>query len=166
MIQQARQTEEAPIYVTAQSVSKKHLRTRDWRDHLNPVFRMKCGCDLKRSLADILDQNKVYSLLSLCMRAGKVKSGEFAVLEAIRKKTARLVIVAEDASDNTRKKFSDKCKYYEIPMVVFGNKDSLGHAIGKDVRTSLAITDFGLSESLRKNLLVEELDGGNVNGEN
>ncbi len=105
-------------------------------------------------------------MLGLCMRAGKVKSGEFATLEAIRKGTAQLVIVSEDASDNTRKQFSDKCKYYKIPMVFFGDKESLGHAIGKDVRTSLAITDKGLSESLRKNLLVEELDGGNVNGEN
>jgi ribosomal protein L7Ae-like RNA K-turn-binding protein len=113
-----------------------------------------------------LDSNKVYSLISLSMRAGKVKSGEFQVLEAIRKKTAFLVIVTKDASDNTRKQFENKCKYYEIPMIIFGDKDSLGHAIGKDVRTSLAITDKGLSESLRKNLLVEELDGGNVNGEN
>lgn len=113
-----------------------------------------------------MDSNKVYSLIGLSMRAGKVKSGEFAVMEAIRARTAKLVIVTEDASDNTKKQFSDKCKYYKIPMIFFGDKDSLGHAIGKDVRTSLAITDKGLSESLRKNLLVEELDGGNVNGEN
>ena len=117
---------------------------------------MKCGCDLKRSLADILDQNKVYSLLSLCMRAGKVKSGEFATLEAIRKKTAQMVIVSEDASENTTKQFRDKCKYYNVPIYIFGDKESLGHAIGKDVRTSLAITDKGLSESLRKNLLEKE----------
>lgn len=118
----------------------------------------------KRSLADILDSNKVYSLLGLCMRAGKVKSGELAAMEAIRKKTAKLVIVSCDASDNTTKQFSDKCKYYDVPIVFFGDKESLGHAIGKDVRTSLAITDKGLSEGLLKNLRI--LDGGNVNGEN
>ena len=103
-----------------------------------------------------MDQNKVYSLLSLCMRAGKVKSGEFATLEAIRKKTAQMVIVSEDASENTTKQFRDKCKYYNVPIYIFGDKESLGHAIGKDVRTSLAITDKGLSESLRKNLLEKE----------
>jgi ribosomal protein L7Ae-like RNA K-turn-binding protein len=115
-------------------------------------------------LADILDSNKVYSLLGLCMRAGKVKSGELAAMEAIRKKTAKLVIVSCDASDNTTKQFTDKCKYYDVPIVFFGDKESLGHAIGKDVRTSLAITDKGLSEGLLKNLRI--LDGGNVNGEN
>ncbi|WP_034447336.1 L7Ae/L30e/S12e/Gadd45 family ribosomal protein [Butyrivibrio sp. AE2032] len=112
-----------------------------------------------------MDQNKVYSLLSLCMRAGKLKSGEFATMEAIRKRTAKLVIVSTDASENTTKQFTDKCKYYNVPIYYFGDKESLGHAIGKDVRTSLAITDFGLSESLRKNLQ-DEQDGGNLNGEN
>ncbi len=114
---------------------------------------MKYAFDLKRSLADILNSEKIYSLLGLSMRAGKVKSGEFATLEAIRKKTAKLVIVSLDASENTTKQFSDKCKYYDVPIFFFGDKESLGHAIGKDVRTSLAITDKGLSESLRKNLL-------------
>ena len=76
-----------------------------------------------------------------------------------------MVIVAEDASDNTTKQFSDKCKYYNVPIVFFGDMEKLGHAIGKDVRTSLAITDKGLSESLRKNLL-EETSGGNANGKN
>ncbi len=111
-----------------------------------------------------MDQKKLYSLLGLCMRAGKVKSGEFATLEAIRKKTAYLVIVSEDASDNTTKQFSDKCKYYDVPMIFYGDMESLGHAIGKDVRTSLAITDEGLSKSLLKNYLEET--GGNVNGKN
>ena len=100
------------------------------------------------------------------MRAGKLKSGEFATMEAIRGKTAELVIVSSDASDNTTKQFSDKCKYYDVPIVIFGDKEKLGHAIGKDVRTSLAITDKGLAESLRKNLLEEDENGGNVNGKN
>ena len=86
------------------------------------------------------------------MRAGMLKSGEFATLEAIRGRKAELVIVSEDASDNTKKQFSDKCSYYEVPMVFFGDKESLGHAIGKDVRTSLAITDKGFAQSLSKNL--------------
>ena len=113
-----------------------------------------------------MEFEKIYALLGLCMRAGKVKSGEFQTMEAIRKKTAQMVIVSLDASENTTKQFTDKCKYYDVPIFFFGDKESLGHAIGKDVRTSLAITDKGLSESLRKNLLSLEINGGNVNGKN
>ena len=112
------------------------------------------------------DIDKVYSTLSLCMRAGKVRSGEFAAMEAVRKRTAQLLIVSKDASENTVKQFSDKCKYYDVPILFFGDKESLGHAIGKDVRTSLAITDKGLSEAILKNLHAEQLGGGNVNGKN
>ena len=103
-----------------------------------------------------MDSNKVYSLLGLCVKAGKLRSGEVACLDAIRKKTAQLVIIADDATENTKKQFSDKCSYYKVPFVYFGDKKTLGHAIGKDVRTSLAITDEGLALSLRKNLLLEK----------
>ena len=103
-----------------------------------------------------MDSNKIYSLLGLCMRAGKLKSGEFATMDAIRKRTAKLVIVSEDASDNTTKQFNDKCSHYDVPLIFFGKKEELGHAIGKDVRTSLAITDKGFAQSLRKNLLSED----------
>ena len=101
-------------------------------------------------------KEKILGTLGLCMRAGKLKSGEFATLEAVRKKTAVVVIVSEDASDNTKKQFRDKCSYYNIPIYFYGNMDELGHAIGKDVRTSLAITDEGLAKTLIKNLLSEK----------
>ncbi len=115
-----------------------------------------------------MDSNskKVYSMLGLCMRAGKLKSGELSVLEAVRAKKAHVVIVSDDASENTKKQFADKCRYYKVPIVFFGDKESLGHAIGKGVRTSLVVTDEGLAKSLLKNLLLEDQFGGNVNGKN
>ncbi|MBR4832574.1 MAG: ribosomal L7Ae/L30e/S12e/Gadd45 family protein [Butyrivibrio sp.] len=105
-------------------------------------------------------------MLGLCMRAGKLKSGELSVLEAVRGGKAQAVIISEDASENTKKQFKDKCSYYKVPIVFFGDKESLGHAIGKGVRTSLVVTDRGLAQSLLKNLLLEDQFGGNVNGKN
>ena len=64
-----------------------------------------------------MDSKKVYSMLGLCMRAGKLKSGELSVLEAVRGKKAHVVVVSEDASDNTKKLFADKCSYYKVPIV-------------------------------------------------
>ena len=48
--------------------------------------------------------DKVISLLGLAERAGKIASGEFAAEKAVKTGKARLIIVAEDASDNTKKK--------------------------------------------------------------
>ena len=59
--------------------------------------------------------NKVHSMIGLATKAGKVVSGEFAVEKAIKDGKAFLVIIAEDASDNTKKHFSDMCIYSKIP---------------------------------------------------
>ena len=54
-----------------------------------------------------MKQDRIYSMLGLAMKAGKVVSGEFAVDKSIKDGSAWLVIIASDASDNTTKKFSD-----------------------------------------------------------
>ena len=57
-----------------------------------------------------MDEKKVYSFLGLAMKAGKIASGEFQVEHAVKSGNAALVIVTEDASENTRKKFSNMCE--------------------------------------------------------
>ncbi|MDE7271353.1 MAG: ribosomal L7Ae/L30e/S12e/Gadd45 family protein, partial [Acetatifactor sp.] len=81
-----------------------------------------------------LQQSKVLSLLGLAMRGRNLVSGEFQTLEAVKSGTAVLVIIAEDASANTKKLFTDKCRFYEVPVREFGTKEELGRAIGKDMR--------------------------------
>jgi len=103
----------------------------------------------------MIQSKKVLGTLGLAMKAGNVVSGEFMTEKAIRDGSARLVIVAEDASDNTKKKFSDSCKFYKVAYAEFGDKDMLGNAIGKQFRASLAVTDKGFATSIGKNLNLE-----------
>jgi ribosomal protein L7Ae-like RNA K-turn-binding protein len=70
--------------------------------------------------------HRFFSNLGLAMRAGKLATGEEAVLNAIRSGDAKLVILAEDASENTRKKYNDKCNSYEVPLLTIGNREQLG----------------------------------------
>ena len=97
-------------------------------------------------------QNKVLSLLGMAMRGRNLVSGEFQTLEAIKKGSAMLVIIAEDASDNTKKLFNDKCSYYGIRVTSFGTKEELGRAVGKDLRSSLGVCDAGLADAIIKRL--------------
>ena len=99
-----------------------------------------------------LKQNKVLSLLGLAMRGRNLVSGEFQTLEAVKNGSAMLVIIAEDASANTKKLFANKCAFYEIPVYEFGTKEELGRAIGKDMRSSLGVSDAGLAEAIVKQL--------------
>ena len=99
-----------------------------------------------------MKQNKVFSLLGIAMRGCNLVSGEFQTLEAIKKGSAMLVIVAADASDNTKKMFSDKCTFYEVPIFSYGTKESLGRAIGKDMRSSVCVCDQGLADAVIRQL--------------
>lgn len=94
--------------------------------------------------------DKVLNMLGLSVRARKAVSGGFSVEKAVREKTAELVIVSLDASDNTKKKFSDKCSFYGVPFVLYGDKVSLGHALGQEERTSVAVLDPGLAKAILK----------------
>ena len=92
--------------------------------------------------------NKVLQLLGLATRAGKTMAGEFLVEKAIKQKKAFLVIVAEDASDNTKKLFNDKTSFYNIPCFEHATKEELGKAIGKKQRASVAVMDKGFATSI------------------
>lgn len=96
--------------------------------------------------------DKVLSLISLATKAGKTVSGEFSTEKAVKTYTAELVFVADDASDNTKKKFKNMCDFYEVPVYFYGSKDTLGHAMGKELRSSLAVTDAGFAKGMMKQL--------------
>lgn len=96
--------------------------------------------------------NKALSLVGLATKAGKTVSGEFMTEREVKSGRAALVIVAEDASDNTKKKFRDMCEFYKVPIYFYGDKDTLGHAMGKEFRASLAILDDGFAKGIRKHL--------------
>lgn len=102
-----------------------------------------------------MKRDKVLSYIGLATRAGKTASGEFMTEREIKSGRAALVIVAGDSSDNTRKKFLDMCGFYEVPIYIYADKDTLGHAMGKEFRASLAILDEGFAteciELLKKN---------------
>lgn len=103
-----------------------------------------------------MKQDKIMGLIGLATKAGKTVSGEFCTEREIKSGKARLVIVAEDASDNTRKKFKNMCDFYDVPLYFYQNKEGLGHAMGKEIRASLAILDEGFSGSIKKNMETKE----------
>ena len=95
---------------------------------------------------------KVLSLIGLATKAGKTVSGEFCTEREVKSGRAALVIVAEDASDNTKKKFQNMCEYYKVPIYFYEDKDTLGHAMGKQFRASLAVLDEGFAKGSRKHM--------------
>lgn len=92
--------------------------------------------------------NKIFSMVGLATRAGKTVAGEFSVEKAVKERKAKLVIVSEEASDNTKKLFTNKCKFYDVPVFIYGSKDELGNATGNVNRASIAVLDSGFSKKI------------------
>ncbi len=92
--------------------------------------------------------NKALSMLAIATKAGKVVSGGFMVEKSLQQGLASLVIIACDASNNTKEKFINKCTYYEVPYRVCTDSKSLGHIIGKQDRMVVAVTDEGLANQV------------------
>lgn len=103
-----------------------------------------------------MSQNKILSLIGLATKAGKTVSGEFSTEKEVKTGRAALVIVADDASANTKKKFQNMCDFYEVPIYFYKDKDALGHAMGKEFRASLAVLDEGFAKGIIKQLKIEE----------
>ena len=110
-------------------------------------------------------QNKILSMLGIAARGRNLVSGEFMTERTVKEHRAYLVLVAEDASDNTKKMFRDMGAYHRVPVYIYGTKEGLAHAIGQEMRASLAVTDEGIAKSIICELKTGTTDGtGNEYG--
>ena len=99
-----------------------------------------------------MKQDKVLSLLGLAARGRNVVSGEFSTEKAVKTFHAELVIVAEDASDNTKKLFRNKCTFYNVPFYMYSKKADIGHSLGQEMRTSVAVLDDNFANAVIQKL--------------
>lgn len=105
--------------------------------------------------------SRLDNALGLCMKAGKCQSGEFSVENCIKKGKARLVLVQQSASDNTKKHYTDLCAHYELPLLFIEN---VGLAIGKGSRIAVAVTDDSFKQMITNAAALQTEDTGVKNG--
>ena len=91
---------------------------------------------------------KFFSLLGLCQKAGKVISGSMLCEKSIRSGRAQLIVISNEASGATIKKFSSLSHVCQVPMIIAGTREQLGRAIGKYDRTVLVILDRSFRDML------------------
>ena len=104
--------------------------------------------------------NKIYSMFGLCMKAGKLAYGSDMCEENIKSNKTKLLIVSEEASNNTRQKFERICKEQKIEFVIFGSIDLISHSIGKNNKAIIAILDDGFAKKISG--MLKEIKGANI----
>lgn len=103
--------------------------------------------------------NKIFSMLGLCMKAGKLAYGSDMVEEKVKYNQVSLLIIANDASENTKEKFRRIANQNKLTLHFISTIDELSQKIGKSNKAILGIMDKNFAEKI--NILFEELKGAN-----
>ena len=91
---------------------------------------------------------KFYRLLGLCQRAGRLASGEVQAEAAVAGGRGKLILLATDASENTKKKWKNSAAFYALPLQAAGSRTDLGRALGEEERAVVVVTDEGFAAKL------------------
>lgn len=103
--------------------------------------------------------DEALSLLGLARRAGAVRIGAEATGVALRKGTARFVLLAGDASEVQKEKILRVLRHRDVPSYGIRSGDALGAALGEGPLTAVAVTDAGFAERLDRLLSARGEDG-------
>lgn len=103
--------------------------------------------------------NKIYRLIGLARRAGKISFGTESAKETIEKKKAKLVIVAEDSSDRTKKNFKELSDKLNVQFRIAGRIEDLSQSIGQVNKAVIVIKDENFAKEILK-----RIDGGEIIG--
>lgn len=93
------------------------------------------------------------------MKAGGLAFGTEACLDLIEKRKIKLVIVAEDAADRTKKNFEFMCNKNHIRMMVFASIEELSQSIGQKNKAV-----FGVKNENFANQIYKIINGGDIIG--
>lgn len=96
-----------------------------------------------------MNRQKLLNLIGLSLRAGKMISGEELTLRDVRNQKAKLVFVAKNASENTKKKMTDKCAFYHVPYNLDFTQEEISQAIGRN-RMIVGICDEGFAKKMQE----------------
>lgn len=95
-------------------------------------------------------QPSVTGLLGLAVRAGQVKGGAEAVRQSIRGGKSRLVILAEDASEGTKRSFRRLAGSRGVPVLERHTSQELGACLNRAPKVVLSISDRHFASGMLK----------------
>ena len=112
---------------------------------MNKEFKTESSdkCDIVHALPKEKAQ-KLLGLLGFAARARKIVCGTDLCRDEIRRGRLPLVMVASDASANTKKRITDACKYYDTDLCLIPiTANELSSRIGKTASIAvIGVTDM------------------------
>ena len=101
-------------------------------------------------------QEKIKNMIRFAIRARKYALGETIISTCSKGTAIKLVLIASDASEASKKKYCDKLTYYKINYVIYSTKNELGDLLNKNEISAFAIKDANIAKQVYK--LIKEGD--------
>ena len=86
-------------------------------------------------------ENKVLSYLGFAAKARKLVTGYNTCIYMMEKKKIRLLILAEDLSENSVKKMASAAEKHNVPCKIYGAGEQLSKITGNAGKGIFGITD-------------------------
>lgn len=107
----------------------------------------------------MVDEKNILGIIGLCRGAGRAIIGVPMICEALGKRSGKqkdsdeikmIVVEASDTSENTHKRITDKCAFYNVKHIrLEADCQALGKAVGKSgAVAAVAINDAGFCRAL------------------
>ena len=93
-------------------------------------------------------EDKAYRMLGMAKRAGKTVTGIDGVINSVKHGKSFLVLVSADASDNTKKQLSDKCRTYDVRLIDGCDRDNISKMTGTENSAAVSVIDRGLADAI------------------
>ena len=93
---------------------------------------------------------KILGLIGLAARARKIAFGADSVEIEIKSKKAKLILVAEDASNRTKEKFQKISEEFDIPIIIAGTIEEISKVIGKSNKAIVGVKEENLAREIFK----------------
>ncbi len=95
-------------------------------------------------------ERSILGLLGLALRAKKARAGATAVESSIRSGKARLVLIARDSSDGTKKLFMKLSRRFDVPFIEQHSQDEYGVCFNGAPRSVVAVMDRHFANGMLK----------------
>ena len=104
------------------------------------------------SMITRLQEERITSFISMANKAGKAVSGSDKVMNALRKGTVALLVLAGDISPDSRSRFTAIAEKTGVKVIDFSLKERLGATLGKEIRTAVAVISLPFADALDREL--------------
>lgn len=100
-------------------------------------------------------KNKVTNYLGFAKKSGNLMAGVNTCTFGMNKGKVKLMILAEDISENSEKKIMKEIRKHGVEYVKYGSSEELSHAIGSRGRSVFAVCDTNFSEVIKNEIYGE-----------